>query len=129
MPNEFSGSSGDLVEIVGRMTQIQSKQLYDSRKKMAANLSIRFKADARFAKLKGPLAYLDSALAFDDQAKDWSENAAALFHADVALRQYDRPGARFASALFMGLGLMLLLAPTATNFVHALLMLAGHGAL
>jgi len=127
MPSEFAGSSGDLVEIAGRMTQIQSFEFYESRKTLAANMVARFKRSGMASQLKGPLTYVEQALEFDDTKNDWSGNAARLYHSDVALRQYDRHSARFAAAFFMALGLALLLAPSATNFFHAVLAVVGQG--
>jgi hypothetical protein len=124
MPNEFRGSSGDLVDIVNRMTQINSYDFYKSRQQMTQNLVARFKHHTRLATLKGPLAYAERSANFEHTGGNWTSNASALYHSDVALRQYDRPNARWFSAFVIAVGLGLLLAPTAVNFFHAILVLA-----
>jgi hypothetical protein len=125
MPIEFQGESGGLVEIVSKMAQIQSYDFYKSRKDLAQKMVARFRKSKTLAQLQGPLDYVDRSLQFADTAQNWSQNSAQLYHSDVALRQYDRPLARLASALFIMFGGALLVSPTLTNFWHAILVLAG----
>lgn len=120
IPLEFQGSRM-LDEIVDRMFRVHTLDFYTSRLKMTQALLARWQDGGEPYWLRGHIKYAktEAAKAEATPSEKWLESARGLYHADLALRQYDRPTAR-ASALFcLGLGLLLLLIPTVISVGRA----------
>lgn len=123
-PPEFR-PQGEIWDHVGRMTALSDHAFFTDRQRLSQQLVSRFgPADRLPPDVSGALFHLDNklgALPLTAGTLDWREAAAGLFHADLDLRQYDAPRARLAVAATLGAGLLLLLAPTLSNVLRALL--------
>lgn len=121
IPNELRGATS-LDEIVFRMLRISDWHFYKSRHKMTATLVGRISGKEPFDLPEGPLRYARDQIAAPPNKDTWRENeaAAALYHADLTLRQYDMPIKRWIGISFLVSGALFLFVPTITNFVKAI---------
>jgi hypothetical protein len=124
-PHEFR-RGGELDELVSRMNSLADWSFFDSRRRLAARLLERSNAMRSLGPPKGAVAFLSarlkSAQALTEDA-NWTASSPGLFHADIDLRQHDRPRARILVACLLALGLILLLIPTVTNALKAMALL------
>lgn len=112
VPNELR-SVESLDELVSRMLTISDFRYFETRRKMASALALRMEGRKPFDLPDGYLDYVRVCVADTANDCEWQEqHAATLYHADLALRQYDRPKARVTAFVLLGFGLLLLLIPT-----------------
>jgi hypothetical protein len=106
------------------MLTLKDRNFFESRREMTNFLIQRLAKSRPFDLADGILQYAKrnaDPVLIRDQVDKWEEYAPSLYHADVVLRQYDRPWSRLSALILMGGGIVLLLIPTVDGFVHAVL--------
>ncbi len=112
IPKELRSVVG-LDEMVSRMVKISDLDYLNTRRTMAIALARRMEVDPPADLPDGPLQYVVTRTEETRSLSEWNEQEArTLFHADLALRQYDRVKSRITAFGLLGLGLILLLIPT-----------------
>jgi hypothetical protein len=83
----------------------------------------RMRRSRPFDLQEGPLVFARSAV---DETKDiteegWRPHASVgLYHADLTLRQYDRPAARVIALTLLSVGILLFLIPTVASVISVI---------
>lgn len=123
IPLEFQGSR-TLDEIVDRMSRVHTYTFLKSRLDMTRAMLDRREAKGTPERMRGAVKYAKAEAVKAEAAKEgqgnWESLARGLYHADVNLRQYDRPMARTAALFCLCLGLLLLLIPTIASVFRAM---------
>jgi hypothetical protein len=121
-PQEFRGTS-DVPEIVDRMLNLSDFGFFKSRLDMTTSLMQRIQGGSRSNWFPAPMLYVGNQikLAKDKSENDWKKSARSLYHADLSLRQYDRPVARVIALFLLIPGISLLLFPTVISVGKVLL--------
>lgn len=127
-PPELNGRSDPIV-IAAEMASVHSPDMLRTRRVMLKALLERLQRHPPGDLLPGNLVYAAQALhatrELPADAGRAAELAVDLYHADIQLRQFDRPGARLAAFLLLWLGAGLMLVPTGLNVLATLGQFAG----
>lgn len=122
-PPELQGRS-DAVAIVAEMGAVHTANLLRERQGMLeallGRLGRRPPGDLARVYLVHAGQTLDATRQLPADPRHARELALDLYHADIQLRQFDRPGARLAAFLLLWLGAGLMLVPTAFNVLVTL---------
>jgi hypothetical protein len=119
-PAEFQDKA-ELHEIVDHMLKIGGFEFFSSRLNLIQSLIKRSVGKGDLGQINGFLQYATAQASVADTKtlQNWQESAASLYHADLALRQYDRSYSRLVALFFFIIGLLLLLIPTLISVVRA----------
>jgi hypothetical protein len=117
-PPEFGGRS-EATHVVAEMLVLDTRMFFDGRLQMLRELTAAFGSHPPFDLPQGYLQLAQSAITeasgvppTGDDFKNYSRN---VYHADIQLRQFDGPIARYSALLLLGLGVGLMLVPTLLN--------------
>lgn len=117
-PEELRGAR-TIDELVARMLVISNFAQFESRRLLTKAMVTRLSAKPPGDIPDGTLTFASDSATKADTIKAWDQSeAAALYHADLTLRQYDRPWQRWLAFSLISLGLALLLLPTAEAIVQ-----------
>ena len=121
---EFNGRS-EATQIVAEMLVLDTKPFFDGRLNVLQQLVSRFRSDPPPDMPDGYLQNAELALRDASKAassgntfKDYSRD---IYHADIQLRQFANPYARFSALVFLGCGVILMIVPTGLNVFRTLL--------
>jgi hypothetical protein len=120
VPPEFRGGTS-LNDIVRNMLTIQDRSFFESRRAMTISILQRLNVSRPFDLSDGVIQYARTHASPTTQITDdnWTQYAASLYHADIVLRQYDRPRTRLISLGLMAAGIVFLLVPTLDGVIRA----------
>jgi hypothetical protein len=115
-PPEFE-EGATLEELVGQMAKVDDYDYFRSRLSMTQALVERFQRQPPFDLLQGHLEYAKQRIGAckATSQSDWKSRSSSLYHADLNLRQYDRPRSRWLSLTLLTVGMIALLVPTVAS--------------
>jgi hypothetical protein len=122
-PPELSGHS-DATRIVAEMMTLDTWFFFDGRRQMLRNLITDFKSRSPFDLPIGHMNFARNTLDKVDKhpadPSTYKSFSPDVYNADIQLRQFLKPRARYSALAFLAVGLVLMLVPTAVNVLSAL---------
>jgi hypothetical protein len=119
-PPELSGRSV-ATHVIAEMLTLDTWLFFEGRRLMLTNLVAAFNSHEPFDLPSGFIKFAENALA--DATKGPADSATFksyspnIYHADIQLRQFVNPLARYSALCLLTLGLALMLIPTSINVV------------
>ena len=118
VPEELRGALS-LDAVVSRMIRLSNFDFFSERRRMTEALITRISKRKPFDMPEGPLQFAQGQVSVTKNLRTWDEReAAALYHADLVLRQYDRPKERLIGLILLIGGITLLFIPTVLSFMR-----------
>jgi hypothetical protein len=119
-PPEFNGRS-EATQIVAEMLVLDTKEFFEGRRLMLEQLVKRFKLRPPFDLPNGPLQLAELELKESaDSPNPFKDHSRGIYHADIQLRQFDKPRVRLSALVLLGFGMALMLVPTVLNVFRTL---------
>jgi hypothetical protein len=123
VPPELSGQSV-ATRIVAEMLTLDTWFFFQGRTTMLRSLIVDFSTHSAFDLPAGNMIYAKDALAKADSApanpSTYKSFSPDIYHADIQLRQFVKPLARYSALSFLAMGIVLMLIPTLTNVLSTL---------